>query len=70
LSAYPETYRRSSLPEELYRARNFKPLMSKGLWRGSLMFGIDQTRLRGNAPWLFHLTADPERSVPETGGWT
>ncbi len=50
LSAYPEAYRRSWLCEELYRARNFKPWMGKGLWWGSLMFGIDQTVLRGKAP--------------------
>jgi electron-transferring-flavoprotein dehydrogenase len=58
LSAYPEAYRRSWLNEELYRARNFKPWMSKGLWWGSLMFGIDQTLLRGKAPWTLHLTPD------------
>jgi electron-transferring-flavoprotein dehydrogenase len=58
LSAYPESYRQSWLSEELYRARNFKPWMSKGLWWGSLMFGIDQTFLRGKAPWTLHLTPD------------
>ena len=58
LSAYPESYRQSWLSEELYRARNFKPWMSKGLWWGSLMFGIDQTLLRGKAPWTLHLTPD------------
>jgi electron-transferring-flavoprotein dehydrogenase len=58
LSAYPEAYRRSWLYEELYRARNFKPLMSKGLWWGSLVFGIDQTLLRGKAPWTLHLIPD------------
>ena len=58
LSAYPEAYRRSWLYEELYRARNFKPLMSQGLWWGSLVFGIDQTLLRGKAPWTLHLTPD------------
>ena len=58
LSAYPEAYRRSWLHEELYRARNFKPWMSRGLWWGSLMFGIDQTLLRGKAPWTLHLTPD------------
>jgi electron-transferring-flavoprotein dehydrogenase len=58
LSAYPEAYRRSWLCEELYRARNFKPWMSKGLWWGSLMFGMDQTLLRGRAPWTLHLTPD------------
>ena len=58
LNAYPEAYRRSWLHDELYRARNFKPWMSKGLWSGSLMFGIDQTLLRGKAPWTLHLTPD------------
>ena len=58
LSAYPEAYRRSWLYEEVYRARNFKPWMSKGLWWGSLMFGMDQTLLRGRAPWTLHLTPD------------
>ena len=58
LNAYPEAYRRSWLHDELYRARNFKPWMSKGLWWGSLMFGIDQTLLRGKAPWTLHLTPD------------
>jgi electron-transferring-flavoprotein dehydrogenase len=58
LSAYPAAYQNSWLYEELHRARNFKPLMSKGLWWGSLMFGIDQTVLRGRAPWTLHLTPD------------
>jgi hypothetical protein len=68
LRAYPEAYRRSWLSEERYRARNFKPLMSERLWWSSLMFGIDQTLLRGKASWIFHLTPDPERSVPAIGG--
>jgi len=58
LAAYPEAYRQSWLHEELYHARNFKPWMSKGLYLGSLMFGIDQTLLRGKAPWTLHLTPD------------
>jgi electron-transferring-flavoprotein dehydrogenase len=58
LEAYPDAYRRSWLYEELYRARNFKPWMSKGLWWGSLFFGIDQMLLRGKAPWTLHLTPD------------
>jgi electron-transferring-flavoprotein dehydrogenase len=58
LSAYPAAYQKSWLYEELYRARNFKPLMSKGLWLGSLMFGVDQTVLRGRAPWTLHHTPD------------
>ena len=54
LSAYPEAFRKSWLYEELYRARNFKPWMSKGLYTGTLMVGIDQIVLRGRAPWTLH----------------
>ncbi len=58
LTAYPGKFRESWLYEELHKARNFKPWMSKGLYLGSLMFGIDQTLLRGKAPWTLRLTAD------------
>jgi electron-transferring-flavoprotein dehydrogenase len=61
LAAYPEAFRSSWLYEELHRARNFKPWMAKGLYTGSLMFGIDQVLLRGKAPWtLRHKHADHE----------
>ncbi|MBV8592225.1 MAG: electron transfer flavoprotein-ubiquinone oxidoreductase [Acetobacteraceae bacterium] len=58
LSDYPAAYQTSWLYDELYRARNFKPWMSKGLWWGSMMFGVDQTVLRGRAPWTLHHTPD------------
>jgi electron-transferring-flavoprotein dehydrogenase len=58
LTAYPQKFRESWLFEELHRTRNFKPWMSKGLWLGSLMFGIDQQVFRGKAPWTLRLTAD------------
>ena len=54
LDAYPEAFRQSWLHDELYRARNFKPWMSKGLYAGTLMVGIDQVLLRGRAPWTLH----------------
>src|SRR5690349_24535230 len=54
LSAYPESFRQSWLFDELYRARNFKPWMSKGLYTGSLMVGIDQIVFGGKAPWTLH----------------
>ncbi len=54
LSAYPEAFRHSWLFDELYRARNFKPWMSKGLYTGSLMVGIDQFVFGGKAPWTLH----------------
>jgi len=61
LSAYPAAFKASWLYEELYRARNFKPWMSKGLYTGTLMVGIDQIVFRGNAPWtLHHAHADNE----------
>lgn len=65
LVAYPEAFRQSWLYEELHRARNFKPWMSKGLWLGSLMFGIDQLLLRGKAPWtLRHSQPDHAKLKP------
>jgi electron-transferring-flavoprotein dehydrogenase len=62
LTAYPEAFRASWLYDALYRARNFKPWMSKGLSLGGLMFGIDQIAFRGKAPWtLRHSGADHEK---------
>jgi len=58
LNAYGEKFRSSWLFDELYKARNFKPLMAKGLYMGSLLFGIDQQLFRGKAPWTLGLTAD------------
>ena len=61
LTDYPDAFRSSWLHEELHRARNFKPWMSKGLLTGTLMVGIDQMVFRGRAPWtLHHQHADHE----------
>jgi electron-transferring-flavoprotein dehydrogenase len=61
LTAYPEAFSQSWLREELLKARNFKPWMSKGLYLGTLMFGLDQILFRGRAPWtLHHAHADHE----------
>ena len=58
-SAYEEAFRASWLHEELHRARNFKPWMSKGLYTGTLMVGVDQVLFGGRAPWtLKHAHAD------------
>jgi electron-transferring-flavoprotein dehydrogenase len=64
LTAYPKMFRQSWLFEELHQARNFKPLMSKGLWLGSLLFGIDQQLLRGKAPWTLRLSPDHTKLKP------
>ncbi len=66
LAAYPEAFRASWLYDELYRARNFKPWMSKGLYAGTLMVGIDQVLFRGKAPWtLRHHGADHDSLQPK-----
>ena len=64
LTSYPEKFRSSWLYDELYQARNFKPWMAKGLYLGSLMFGIDQQLFRGRAPWTMRLTADHTKLLP------
>ncbi len=58
LTAYPAAFRDSWLFTELHKARNFKPYMKKGLYMGSLLFGIDQILFRGKAPWTLRNTAD------------
>ncbi|HEY2337867.1 MAG TPA: electron transfer flavoprotein-ubiquinone oxidoreductase [Burkholderiales bacterium] len=67
LSAYPAAFRSSWLYDELHKARNFKPWMSKGLLLGSLMVGLDQVLFRGRAPWtLHHGHADNETLLKKT----
>ena len=65
LASYPAAFKQSWLHEELSIARNFKPWMSKGLYTGSIMVGIDQILFRGKAPWtLHHQHADHECLQP------
>ncbi|MGH8667778.1 MAG: 4Fe-4S dicluster domain-containing protein, partial [Burkholderiales bacterium] len=67
LDAYPAAFRSSWLYQELHRARNFKPWMSRGLYAGTLMVGIDQIVFRGKAPWtLRHAQADHQTLVPKS----
>jgi electron-transferring-flavoprotein dehydrogenase len=68
LASYPEAFRGSWLHDELHRARNFKPWMSRGLLTGTLMVGVDQVVFGGRAPWtLHHRHADHETLVPKSG---
>jgi electron-transferring-flavoprotein dehydrogenase len=65
LSAYPTAFEQSWLHEELHVARNVKPWLSKGLYLGAIMTGIDQLILRGKAPWtLRHSHGDHECLKP------
>src|SRR3954451_2866118 len=67
LSAYPDAFRASWLYDELHKARNFKPWMSKGLYLGTVMVGLDQALFRGRAPWtLRHEHADNETLIEKS----
>jgi electron-transferring-flavoprotein dehydrogenase len=54
LSAYPAAFEKSWLHAELRKSRNFKQWMSKGLYLGSIMVGIEQKLLGGKFPWTLH----------------
>jgi len=54
LSAYPSAFKNSWLYTELKQARNFKAWMSKGLYLGTLMVGIEQKVFGGKVPWTIH----------------
>ena len=54
LTAYPESFRQSWLFDELWKARNFKQWMAKGLHLGTVMVGFEQFVLGGKFPWTLH----------------
>ncbi|MDQ9170179.1 electron transfer flavoprotein-ubiquinone oxidoreductase [Oxalobacteraceae bacterium R-40] len=54
LTSYTEAFKKSWLHDELYKARNFKPAMGKGLFTGTVLVGIDQVIFKGKAPWTLH----------------
>lgn len=67
LDDYPLAFKQSWLYDELYRARNFKQWMSKGLVLGSVMVGVEQKLLGGHVPWhLSHAGPDHQKLQPAT----
>jgi electron-transferring-flavoprotein dehydrogenase len=65
LVAYPKAYEGSWLHDELWRARNFKPWMNKGLLIGTMMAGMDQKLFGGKAPWTLHAhKTDAQKTKP------
>jgi electron-transferring-flavoprotein dehydrogenase len=65
LASYPKAYEASWLHDELWRARNFKPWMNKGLLIGTLMAGMDQKLFGGKAPWTLHAhKTDAQKTKP------
>jgi electron-transferring-flavoprotein dehydrogenase len=64
LASYPEAFRSSWLHDELYKTRNFKPYLKKGLWLGSLLFGMEQKLFGGKVPWTLANQSDHDRLLP------
>ncbi|BCG49679.1 electron transfer flavoprotein-ubiquinone oxidoreductase [Candidatus Profftella armatura (Diaphorina cf. continua)] len=54
LITYKTNFQTSWLYKELYKARNFKPAMKKGLYIGMLIIGIDQILFSGKFPFTLH----------------
>ena len=63
LAAYPDAFASSWLYDELHRARNFKPLLDRGLVTGAVLWGVDQLLFRGKAPWTLHRKARRPRQA-------
>jgi electron-transferring-flavoprotein dehydrogenase len=71
LEAYPESFRKSWVYDELHEARNVRPSFKLGLFGGTLYTGIDQVLFNGRAPWTLshghrdHETLMPANQMPE-----
>lgn len=63
LTAYPLAVQHSWLQQELHAARNFKPAMSRGLYTGGLLWGLEQLIFRGHAPWTLHKSTPDHLSL-------
>lgn len=59
LQAYPESWHKSVFAMELRQGRNFKPLASLHRWLGPVLATIDQTIMRGHAPWTLQPSPAP-----------
>ena len=64
LTTFPQKFRDSWLYTELYKTRNFKPMMKKSFWYGSALFGADQKLFIGKAPWTLHNHCDHDKIKP------
>ncbi|ECD9517984.1 electron transfer flavoprotein-ubiquinone oxidoreductase [Salmonella enterica subsp. diarizonae] len=62
-TVYQQRFEGSWLYSELYQTRNFKPYMKKGLYLGSLLFGVEQLLLRGKVPWTLMLKQSDHQTL-------
>jgi electron-transferring-flavoprotein dehydrogenase len=72
LSAYEDAWRGSWVYEDLYKVRNVKPGLDRGLWYGTLHGGVhmwlNDVGLGGLVPWtLRHKGPDHEALKPASG---
>lgn len=51
LADYPHAFRHNALYAELFRARNFKSWLDKGIAVGGALFAVEQHLFRGKSPW-------------------
>ncbi len=51
LSGYPNAFRHSALYDELFRSRNFKSWLDKGIVLGGALFAVEQHLFRGTLSW-------------------
>jgi electron-transferring-flavoprotein dehydrogenase len=70
LSAYPTSFKNSWLYDELYKARNFKAAMSKGLYTGTLLVGVEQVVFGGKAPWSLRVDHSDHESLRPASEFT
>lgn len=60
---YQQGFKQSWLYQELYRTRNFKPYMKRGLYLGSLLFGTEQLLCKGRVPWTLKLKESDHQAL-------
>lgn len=53
-NSYTDLFQRSSLYDELWRARNIRPSFQRGLWPALIYSAIDTYVFKGQAPWTLH----------------
>jgi electron-transferring-flavoprotein dehydrogenase len=70
LSDYPTSFKSSWLHDELYKARNFKAAMSKGLYTGTLLVGVEQVVFGGKAPWSLRVDHSDHESLRPASEFT
>jgi electron-transferring-flavoprotein dehydrogenase len=70
LGAYPMSFKNSWLYDELYKARNFKAAMSKGLYTGTLLVGVEQVVFGGKAPWSLRVDHSDHESLRPASEFT